>query len=186
MTAVTTITSQLGDLLLVGDGTGLASLSMPGQRTAPTARPGWRADRTPFVDVIRQLDAYFAHELTTFDIRFTVGGTDFQQRVWRAVDAIPYGTTTTYGALAGQLGLPRDRIQALAAAIGANPLLLVRPCHRVIGADGSMRGYAGGVERKVRLLTHEGGLQPALILPSPTVAESESPPVPPRPSEEEA
>jgi methylated-DNA-[protein]-cysteine S-methyltransferase len=74
------------------------------------------------------------------------------------VEEIPFGTTTTYGALAGQLGLPRERIQALGAAIGANPLLLVRPCHRVIGADGSMRGYAGGVERKVQLLAHEGAL----------------------------
>jgi methylated-DNA-[protein]-cysteine S-methyltransferase len=167
MTTCTTITSPLGDLLLVGEETGdgitLTSLSMTGQKNAPTIRRGWREHGEPFTDVIRQLDAYFAHELTRFDIRFTGGGTDFQQRVWRALEEIPHGTTTTYGALAEQLGLPRDRIQALAAAIGANPLLLVRPCHRVIGADGSMRGYAAGVERKVHLLTHEGGLQPALI-----------------------
>ena len=167
MTVRTTITGPLGDLLLVGEETGtgitLTSLSMAGQKNAPTVRPGRRADGEPFADVIRQLEAYFAHELTRFDIRFTSGGTDFQQRVWRALEEIPYGTTTTYGALAGQLGLPRDRIQALAAAIGANPLLLVRPCHRVIGADGSMRGYAAGVERKVYLLTHEGSLQPTLI-----------------------
>ncbi|GAA0896093.1 methylated-DNA--[protein]-cysteine S-methyltransferase [Virgisporangium aurantiacum] len=167
MTTCTTITSPLGDLLLVGaettDGITLTSLSMPGQRNAPAIQPGWRREREPFTDVIRQVEAYFAGHLTEFDIRFTRGGTDFQQRVWRALEEIPYGTTTTYGALAEQLGLPRDRIQALAAAIGANPLLLVRPCHRVIGADGSMRGYAGGVERKVRLLTHEGSLQPTLI-----------------------
>jgi methylated-DNA-[protein]-cysteine S-methyltransferase len=167
MTACTTIISPLGDLLLVGeetdDGMTLTSLSMPGQRTAPAIRRGWRQDAEPFAAVIRQLEAYFAGELAQFDIRFTSGGTDFQQRVWRALEEIPYGTTTTYGALAGQLGLPRERIQALAAAIGANPLLLVRPCHRVIGADGSMRGYAAGVERKVQLLTHEGSLQPALI-----------------------
>ena len=167
MTAYTTIASPLDDLLLVGEETGdgmtLTSLSMTGQKNAPTVRPGWRADDEPFTDVIRQLQAYFAGELVQFDIPFTRGGTDFQQRVWRALEEIPHGTTTTYGALAGQLGLPRDRIQALAAAIGANPLLLVRPCHRVIGADGSMRGYAAGVERKVYLLTHEGSLQPALI-----------------------
>ena len=167
MTAYTTITSPLGDLLLVGEETGdgitLTSLSMSGQRNAPTIRPGWRREREPFAGIIRQVDAYFAGRLTEFDIRFTGGGTDFQQRVWRALEEIPHGTTTTYGALAGQLGLPRDRIQALAAAIDANPLLLVRPCHRVIGADGSMRGYAGGVDRKVRLLTHEGSLQPTLI-----------------------
>ncbi|MFE9312961.1 methylated-DNA--[protein]-cysteine S-methyltransferase [Streptomyces sp. NPDC088353] len=102
------------------------------------------------------MEAYFAGELTRFDIPFPPCGTDFQQRIWNALEEIPYGATATYGALAAQLGLPRDRIQALGAAIGANPLLLVRPCHRVIGADGSTRDYAGGVERKVYLLTHEG------------------------------
>jgi methylated-DNA-[protein]-cysteine S-methyltransferase len=115
-------------------------------------------DAEPFAAVIGQLEAYFAGELTTFDLPFTAGGTEFQQRVWRAVDEIPYGTTTTYGAIAARLGLPRDRIQAVGAAIGANPLLVVRPCHRVVGSDGSMRGYAGGVERKAQLLTHEGAL----------------------------
>ena len=164
MTAYTTITSPLGELLLAGeqtaDGITLTSLSMPGRATV---RPGWREDAGPFAEIIRQLEAYFAGELTRFDIPFTDGGTEFQQRVWRALEQIPYGATTTYGALAEQLGVPRDRIQALGAAIGANPLLLVRPCHRVIGADGSMRGYAGGVERKVWLLTHEGALQPSLL-----------------------
>ncbi|GAA2399402.1 methylated-DNA--[protein]-cysteine S-methyltransferase [Actinomadura vinacea] len=164
MTACTTITSPLGDLLLTGeesgDGITLTSLSMPGQKNAPAAR---RRAPELFADVTRQIQAYFAGELTTFDIEFTPGGTDFQRRVWRALEEIPFGTSTTYGALAARLGLPRGRIQAVGAAIGANPLLLVRPCHRVIGADGSMRGYAGGVERKVHLLTHEGILQPALI-----------------------
>ncbi|WP_327351011.1 methylated-DNA--[protein]-cysteine S-methyltransferase [Streptomyces sp. NBC_01304] len=167
MTACTTITSPLGALLLVGeetdDGITLTSLSMAGQKNAPTVGPDWRQDAGPFSDVIRHLDAYFAGELTRFDVEFTVQGTDFQQRVWRALEDIPYGTTTTYGALTEQLGLPRERVQAVGAAIGANPLLLVRPCHRVIGADGSMRGYAAGVERKVQLLTHEGALQPALL-----------------------
>lgn len=166
MTACTTVTSPLGDLLLVGeetaDGLTLTSLSMPGRRNAPAVPPGTREDAEPFAGVVRQLEAYFAGELTVFDIPFTDAGTDFQRRVWRALEQIPYGTTTTYGALAGTLGLPRERIQAVGAAIGANPLLLVRPCHRVIGADGSMRGYAAGVEAKVRLLTHEGALQPAL------------------------
>jgi len=167
MTAYTTITSPLGDLLLVGEetdaGISLSSLSMPGQKNAPAIGPVWRRDPEPFTTVVRQLEAYFAGELTRFDIEFTGSGTRFQQRVWRALEEIPYGSTTTYGALAGQLGLPRERIQALGAAIGANPLLLVRPCHRVIGADGSMRGYAAGVERKVRLLDHEGALQPTLL-----------------------
>jgi methylated-DNA-[protein]-cysteine S-methyltransferase len=167
MTAFTTIDSPLGELLLVGeealDGVTLTSLSMPGQRNAPAVKPGWRRDPDRFADVTRQLTAYFAGELTVFDIEFTPSGTDFQQRVWRALEEIPYGTSTTYGALAERLGVPRDRIQALGAAVGANPLLLVRPCHRVIGADGTMRGYAGGVERKVQLLTCEGVLQPTLL-----------------------
>lgn len=167
MTAFTTIDSPLGELLLVGeetlDGVTLTSLSMPGQRNAPAVRPGRRRDPDRFADVARQLTSYFGGELTEFGIEFTPSGTDFQQRVWHALEEIPYGTSTTYGALAERLGVPRERIQALGAAIGANPLLLVRPCHRVIGADGTMRGYAGGVERKVRLLTHEGVLQPTLL-----------------------
>src|SRR5690348_11414732 len=159
MNMYTTTASPLGDLLLVGDETALSSDSMAGRRKAPAGR----RDAGPFAEVTRQLEAYFAGDLTRFDIRFAASGTEFQQRVWRALDEIPYGTTTTYGTLAAQLGLARDRIQALGAAIGANPLLLVRPCHRVIGADGSMRGYAGGVERKAWLLDHEGALQPALF-----------------------
>ncbi|BCY08949.1 methylated-DNA--[protein]-cysteine S-methyltransferase [Actinoplanes sp. L3-i22] len=162
MTVGTTIPSPLGELLLVGaqtdTGFTLTSLSMGDRRAGPAVRAA-----APFTDVVRQLEAYFAGELERFDIAFTVGGTEFQQRVWAALEDIPYGTTTTYGALAARLGLPRERVQALGAAIGANPLLLVRPCHRVIGADGTMRGYAGGVERKVQLLTHEGALQPALL-----------------------
>jgi methylated-DNA-[protein]-cysteine S-methyltransferase len=167
MTVHTTITSPLGELLLVGehtdDGLTLTSLSMPGQRNAPTVRSDWPHDAAAFADVVGQLAAYFAGERTEFDIEFTPGGTAFQQSVWRALETIPYGTSTTYGKLAEQLGVERGRVQALGAAIGANPLLLVRPCHRVIGADGTMRGYAGGVERKVQLLTHEGVLQPTLI-----------------------
>ncbi|MFE1799980.1 methylated-DNA--[protein]-cysteine S-methyltransferase [Streptomyces sp. NPDC059517] len=167
MTAWTTTDSPLGELLLVGEETGagvtLTSLTMPEQRNAPKPREGWRRDPDRFEAAARQLAAYFAGELTRFDIEFTPTGTDFQRRVWHALEEIPHGTTTTYGTLAERLGLPRERIQALGAAIGANPLLLVRPCHRVIGADGSMRGYAGGVERKVRLLTHEGALQPTLL-----------------------
>jgi len=157
MTQLTTFSSPLGDLMLAGDetadGFALTSLSMPGRAT-----PVPRRNVAPFAEVIRQLEAYFGGDLTRFDLPFTPGGTDFQQRVWRALEDIPYGATTTYGALTAQLGLPRERVQAVGAAIGANPLLLVRPCHRVIGADGSMRGYAAGVERKVRLLSHEGAL----------------------------
>ncbi|MFC8513645.1 methylated-DNA--[protein]-cysteine S-methyltransferase [Streptomyces sp. NPDC057257] len=163
-TAYTTIDSPVGELLLVGDGTALVSLSLPGQRNAPVVGAGWRRDDEAFGEAARQLADYFAGRLTRFELNLAPVGTEFQQRVWRALDDIPYGGTTTYGELAARLGVPRDEIRAVGAAVGANPLLLVRPCHRVIGADGSMRGYAGGVETKVRLLTHEGALQPMLEL----------------------
>jgi methylated-DNA-[protein]-cysteine S-methyltransferase len=158
--------SPIGDLLLAGeqtpDGVALTSVSMPGQRNAPEIRDDWRRAPEAFAEVIRQLGAYFAGELTVFDLRLAPRGTGFQQRVWQGMDSVRYGTTITYGQLAGYLGVPRDRIQALGAAIAANPLLIIRPCHRVIGADGGMRGYAGGVERKQWLLVHEGALQPML------------------------
>lgn len=167
MTVYTVHDSPLGELLLTGkESSGvlvLTSLSMPGQPGAPALGPGVRRDDSAFSDVIRRLDAYFAGRLTRFELPIATGGTEFRRRVWQALDDIPYGTTTTYGALAERLGVPRAEIRALGAAVGANPLLLVRPCHRVIGADGSMRGYAGGVERKVWLLTHEGALQPTLV-----------------------
>ena len=168
MNIYTDIESPIGPLLLIGeknaDGTvRLASLSMSGQRYAPKIRDSWAADPKAFADVTRQLDEYFAGTRTEFELDYTAAGTDFQRRVWDALDTIPHGTTTTYGALAAQLGLPRDRVQALGAAIGANPLLIVRPCHRVIGADGSMRGYAGGVERKQWLLALEGAIAPLLV-----------------------
>ena len=162
MTIYTTMESPVGELLLVGQeadrGVALSSVTMAGQRYAPDVRAGWRRDPAAFAGVIRQLAAYFAGELTTFSLDLAPRGTEFQQRVWHALDSVPYGTTTTYGQLAARLGVPRDRIQALGAAIGANPLAIIRPCHRVIGSDGGMRGYAGGVERKQQLLVHEGAL----------------------------
>ncbi|MEV5528346.1 methylated-DNA--[protein]-cysteine S-methyltransferase [Streptomyces prunicolor] len=164
MTTIYTLTdSPVGELLLTGeksaDGTTLTSLSMPDHPTIPA---DWQRDDQAFTEATRQLSAYFAGHLTRFELPLAAEGTEFQQRVWRALDGIPYGTTTTYGALAERLGVPRAEVRALGAALGANPLLLVRACHRVIGADGSMRGYAAGVDRKVRLLTHEGALQPML------------------------
>jgi methylated-DNA-[protein]-cysteine S-methyltransferase len=166
MTSYTTIQSPVGELLLVGqptpDGVTLTSVSMTGQRHAPAPQAGWRRETGAFAKVIGQLTEYFAGERTSFDLDLAPRGTEFQQRIWHALDSVPYGTTITYGELASQLGVPRDRIVALGAAVGANPLLIVRPCHRVIGADGTMRGYAGGVERKQWLLSHEGALQPML------------------------
>ncbi|MCC5479277.1 methylated-DNA--[protein]-cysteine S-methyltransferase [Streptomyces sp. NPDC059680] len=158
--------SPLGDLLLTGTvspaGLTLGSLGMPGQRGAPAVGAEDRDDG-PFAEVHRQLDAYFEGRRTRFELPLAATGTPFQRAVWQALEDIPHGTTTTYGELAARLGVPRADLRAVGRALGANPLLLVRPCHRVIGADGSMRGYAAGVERKLWLLTHEGALQPALL-----------------------
>ena len=159
-----TLDSPVGELLLAGeqtwDGVALTSLSMTGQHSAPRPQPGWQLAPASFADVTRQLETYFAGQLTTFDLDLATDGTPFQQRIWRALESVRYGTTITYGELAAQLGIPPDRVVALGAAVGANPLLIVRPCHRVVGADGTMRGYAGGVQRKQWLLALEGVLLP--------------------------
>ncbi|MFE1176796.1 methylated-DNA--[protein]-cysteine S-methyltransferase [Streptomyces sp. NPDC058773] len=168
-TLYTTLDSPLGELLLVGEasatapgGTALASLTMPQQQSVGV-QPHWQHAPDSFAEAVQQLRAYFAGELTRFELEFRTDGTDFQERVRQALEAIPYGTTTSYGRLAEVLGVPRRDVRALGAAIGSNPLLILRPCHRVIGADGTMRGYAAGVEAKIALLTHEGSLQPTLI-----------------------
>lgn len=162
MTVYTTMESPVGELLLAGQKTGggvaLTSVSMDGQRNAPRVRDDWHRDPEAFAEVTRQLTEYFAGQRTVFTLELAPRGTDFQQRVWRALDSVRYGTTISYGQLAAQLGVPRDRVQAVGAAIGANPLAIVRPCHRVVGSDGTMRGYAGGVERKQQLLALEGVL----------------------------
>jgi methylated-DNA-[protein]-cysteine S-methyltransferase len=166
MTVYTTIDSPFGELLLIGEesadasgGVALTALSFAGP---PDARSAGSRDDAAFEQVERQLREYFSGDRTVFELDYAPSGTPFQERVWAALDSIPYGTTTTYGAVAEQVGAPRDRIRAVGAAIGANPLAIVRPCHRVIGADGSLTGYAAGVERKHSLLTHEGALQPRL------------------------
>ncbi|MFI7126722.1 methylated-DNA--[protein]-cysteine S-methyltransferase [Nonomuraea sp. NPDC050153] len=151
------IESPLGEILLVGDGSALTRVSFD---VRVEAGPRWEPGA--FEEVERQFAEYFAGERVAFDLPLATRGTPFQERVWAAVAELPYGTTTTYGALAARVGAPRDRIRAVGAAVGANPLLVVRPCHRVVGADGTLTGYAGGIERKHELLTLEGALQPQL------------------------
>ncbi|MCT7357332.1 methylated-DNA--[protein]-cysteine S-methyltransferase [Streptomyces sp. 15-116A] len=155
----TTVDSPLGPLLLTAGPDGeLTSLSLPGQKGGRTVGPGWRQDPGPFGAADEQLTAYFAGELTEFRLPLHSTGTPFREKVWAALDDIPYGATVSYGEIAARIGAPRAAVRAVGGAIGANPLLIVRPCHRVIGSDGSLTGYAGGLERKVRLLTHEGVL----------------------------
>ncbi|MFB7635534.1 methylated-DNA--[protein]-cysteine S-methyltransferase [Streptomyces sp. NPDC056149] len=165
MTLYTTLDSPLGELLLVGErsatapgGTALASLSLPGQKRAAVVQDDWTHDPAAFADIARQLRAYFDGATAPFTLECLPRGTDFQQRVWAALETIPYGTTTTYGAIAAAIGAPRAAVRAIGTAIGANPLLVLRPCHRVIGADGSLTGYAGGLERKRQLLDLEGAV----------------------------
>jgi methylated-DNA-[protein]-cysteine S-methyltransferase len=104
----------------------------------------------------RQLAEYFAGARRVFDLPLRPAGTDFQRRVWGVLATVPWGTTTTYGTLAARLGLPPGASRAVGAANGANPLPVVLPCHRVIGSDGTLTGYAGGLERKALLLRLEG------------------------------
>jgi methylated-DNA-[protein]-cysteine S-methyltransferase len=155
----TRVDSPLGPLLLTADPAGaLTSVSVPGRKNGPAVQEGWRHEPAAFRAAEEQLAAYFAGELKEFRLPFSTAGSAFRERVWNALDSVPYGTSTTYGEIAARIGAPRAAVRAVGGAIGANPLLIVRPCHRVIGANGSLTGYAGGLERKVRLLTLEGCL----------------------------
>lgn len=159
-TTFTRYASPVGELLLVGvlrDGPTvvLRGIYFADARHADGALPaGAREDRAAFAEVVGQLDAYFAGERTSFDLELAPEGTSFQREVWRALAAIPYGTTTTYSDLARAIGRPKA-VRAVGAANGRNPLSIVVPCHRVVGRDGTLTGYAGGVAHKAALLALE-------------------------------
>ncbi|MFD9127343.1 methylated-DNA--[protein]-cysteine S-methyltransferase [Kitasatospora sp. NPDC059571] len=163
VTVFTTMPSPLGRLLVVGcvqDGgpTALVAVTAPGQRGAVAEpEPDWVADPEALGAAVEQLTAYFAGERTTFDLPLAPTGTEFRQQVWAALDDIPYGETVTYGELGAAAGLPPTAVRAVGQAVGANPLLVVRPCHRVVGASGTLTGFAAGVERKRWLLDLEQG-----------------------------
>jgi methylated-DNA-[protein]-cysteine S-methyltransferase len=150
----TVMPSPVGDLLVVGDGEAVTGVHF-GARVAP--RPGWRVDPAPVAEAVDQLSAYFAGARREFDLWLAPAGTSFQRRVWAALAGIPYGETTSYGKLAAEIGRPGSA-RAVGAANGANPLAIVIPCHRVIGADGTLTGYAGGLAAKRHLLALEGAL----------------------------
>lgn len=149
------IPSPLGPLTLVARAEGLAGVYMAGQAHAPPRRASWVDDAAPFDDVRRQLDEYFAGERTRFELRLAPEGTPFQRRVWEALLAIPHGETISYGELARRVGLGPGGARAAGQANARNPLSIVVPCHRVVGADGSLTGYAGGEDRKRWLLDRE-------------------------------
>jgi methylated-DNA-[protein]-cysteine S-methyltransferase len=119
-----------------------------------TLEPGWRADRGTFADVRRQLAEYFGGDRITFDVPLAAAGTPFQRAVWRGLRGIPYGETISYGELARRIGRP-SAVRAVGLANGRNPISVIVPCHRVIGADGTLTGYGGGIERKRLLLELE-------------------------------
>jgi methylated-DNA-[protein]-cysteine S-methyltransferase len=148
-----TIDSPIGPLTLAGRDSVLTHLRMAGQTYEPS-RADWSPDPEVFDDVVEQLVSYFAGELTDFDISFDLTGSPFQRRVWQALLTIPYGQTRSYGEIARHIGAPGSA-RAVGLASGRNPLAIVIPCHRVIGADGSLTGYGGGLDRKRRLLELE-------------------------------
>jgi methylated-DNA-[protein]-cysteine S-methyltransferase len=147
--------SPIGELILSGDDRGLAAIAFADSSKAPRPDATWTRDDGAFARVAQQLSAYFAGELRRFELDLAPRGTPFQQRVWAALQAIPFGATTTYGRLAGVLGDPHAT-RAVGLANGRNPIPIVIPCHRVIGADGTLVGYGGGLQRKQWLLAHEG------------------------------
>ena len=148
-----TIDSPIGPLTLAGHGSALTNLRMVDQTYEP-GHTGWSLDPGAFADVVAQLDAYFAGELSDFDIELDLRGTGFQQRVWKALLTIPYGETRSYGEIAEQIGAP-GAARAVGLANGHNPIAIIVPCHRVIGASGSLTGYGGGLDRKRTLLALE-------------------------------
>jgi methylated-DNA-[protein]-cysteine S-methyltransferase len=156
MTAThTTIDSPIGELTLVARGGVLSGLYFPGHWYMPAADVfGARSERG-FERAEEQLGEYFAGERTEFELATAVAGDDFQRRVWELIDRVPYGETTTYGEMARELG-DVTLARRVGGAVGRNPLSIVVPCHRVVGKDGSLTGYAGGLERKRSLLELEG------------------------------
>jgi methylated-DNA-[protein]-cysteine S-methyltransferase len=143
--------TPLGPLTLHAGPRGLSALSFPGRAGALDDD-----DRDPatLADATRQLDEYFAARRTTFELELDLAGTPFQRRVWAALLAIPYASTVTYTELAREVGRP-DVVRAVGAAVGRTPVPIVVPCHRVIGANGALTGYGGGLERKRALLDLE-------------------------------
>lgn len=167
--------SPIGRLLLTGDGTALTRVWFPSADVASDGtddeRHGWdevpegsREDPVALAAPLAQLQEYFAGERRDFDLELAPEGTDFQQAVWAALREIPYAETTSYGAIATALGDP-GASRAVGAANGSNPIPIIVPCHRVIGADGSLTGFGGGLARKRWLLEHEGaaGFQQGLF-----------------------
>jgi methylated-DNA-[protein]-cysteine S-methyltransferase len=151
------VDSPVGQLLLAGDAEGLLMISFPSGRRPREPSASWIRDDGVLAEAIAQLRSYFAGERREFTLALRPGGTPFQERVWGALRQIPFGATISYGQLARRIGQPLAA-RAVGAANGANPLPIVVPCHRVIGADHTLTGFGGGLDTKRFLLAHEARL----------------------------
>jgi methylated-DNA-[protein]-cysteine S-methyltransferase len=152
----TEMESPVGRLRLVGDEDGLRQVWFLEGRHPKATLEGWKEERSHFAEAIRQLEAYFRGELKEFDLPVRMEGTEFQLSVWKELRKIPYGETRTYGELAKTIGNPKA-MRAVGLANGQNPIPIIVPCHRVIGSDGSLTGFGGGIENKKKLLELERG-----------------------------
>ena len=146
--------SPVGRLLLVGDDCGLRLVSFENSKRAAAVEPGWKQDESPLVEAVRQLKAYFGGERKEFDLPLSPQGTHFQLEVWRSLRTLPYGETISYGQLAERIGNPKA-VRAVGLANACNPMPIIIPCHRVIGSDGSLTGFGGGLANKKKLLDLE-------------------------------
>ncbi|GAA3435993.1 methylated-DNA--[protein]-cysteine S-methyltransferase [Kutzneria kofuensis] len=166
MNVKTIVDSPVGPLTLVGEDGVLTGLYMESQRHRPAEETFGEAQAGPFGAAVEQLAAYFAGELDTFDLPLSLRGTPFQRTVWSALREIPYGETISYGELAQQIGKP-SAARAVGLANGKNPIGIIVPCHRVVGAGGDLTGYGGGLARKQYLLEFERAGAEASLLPVP-------------------
>ncbi len=151
------IDSPIGRLLLVGDGSAVQRVDMQEGRRPVQVDPSWQRERDAVADVAEQLAEYFAGSRRAFDLELALDGNAFERRVWDALVEIPYGETASYGEIARRIGEP-GAARAVGLANGRNPIAVIVPCHRVIGADGSLTGYGGGLKRKRFLLDLESGI----------------------------
>lgn len=153
-TSYTTMMSPIGPLLLAGDDRGLRLVHFASGRRPKSPLPDWTEDKAPFKEVIRQLQVYFDGKLKEFDVPLVLEGTEFQLLVWRNLQRIPYGETVSYGQLAKRMGKP-EASRAVGLANGSNPIPIIIPCHRVIGSNGDLTGFGGGLPVKKKLLALE-------------------------------
>ena len=152
-----TFESPCGGMLIAASDAGITGIYFDRQKYHPKRGSDWQhaPENAHLKDAKRQLAEYFAGERREFDLELDPAGSGFQKRVWKAISAVPYGRTITYGELARRAGFP-EGARAAGAATGRNPIGIVVPCHRIVGADGSLTGYAGGLEKKRALLALEG------------------------------